>query len=119
ATQNHAEFGTSSTCSASTTGFCPSEDIARYSLKLRVIPMRLASATARKRYNFVQFVTPERVGLSHNRFGTETVLGQLRFYFFLLVWTFKPSLRQPFYCVIAIKPRFASPLRKHVGKYRS
>ena len=47
----HAEFGTSSTCSTSTTGFCPSEEIARYSLKLRVMVSRLASAAATKRCN--------------------------------------------------------------------
>src|SRR5215469_16282365 len=50
-----------------------------------------------------QFVAPEHVGLSHNRFGSETVFGQFGFHFFLVLWAFKPSLRQPFYCVIAIK----------------
>src|SRR5262249_12213652 len=96
----HAEFDTSSTCSTSTTGFCPSEDIALIEIASNGVAPCLSGGNQTMQHG--QFGAPEHVGLSHNRFGSETVFGQFGFHFFLLLWASKPSLCQPFYCVIAI-----------------
>ena len=76
---------TSAKSLASKTVFFPTGDIARYSLKLRVIPMRLASAAEKQPMELVQLVAPEDVDLTHNPFWADTVFGQFRFHFFLLL----------------------------------